>query len=287
MMNVAVVAHRKKKLDGGLGELRRVLADRGYPDPLWYDAATSRETSASARRAVDEGADLLFIWGGDGTVQRCVDAVARADVTLAILPEGTANLLATNLEIPKSLVEAVDVGLSGVDRRLDVGVLNGQRFTVMAGVGFDAVMMHLADDSLKDHLGRLAYVWTGTRATRMKLRTMRIKVDGKQWFSGDASCVLLGQFGVLTGSIIAFPDSSPDDGLLEAGVVTVENAGQWMRVLSRKVLGHADNSPLTEITQGRKVDINLSRPTRYELDGGARKQKKRLRARIEPGAIVI
>ena len=101
-MNVAVVAHRKKKLDGGLGELRRVLADRGYRDPLWYDAAKSRETSKLARRAVDEGADLLFIWGGDGTVQRCVDAVARADVTLAILPAGTANLLATNLEIPKS-----------------------------------------------------------------------------------------------------------------------------------------------------------------------------------------
>ena len=66
-----------------------------------------------ARRAVDEGADLLFIWGGDGTVQRCVDAVARADVTLAILRAGTANFLATNLEIPKSPVEAVDVGWAG------------------------------------------------------------------------------------------------------------------------------------------------------------------------------
>jgi diacylglycerol kinase family enzyme len=177
--------------------------------------------------------------------------------------------------------------VGGVDRRLDVGVLNGQRFTVMAGVGFDAAMMHLADDSLKDHLGRLAYVWTGTRATRMKSRNMRIKVDGKQWFSGDASGVLLGQFGVLSGGIIVCPVSSPDDGLLELGVVTAENASQWTRVFSRMVLGHADSSPLTDTTQGRNVDIKLSRPTRYELDGGARKGKKRLRARMEPGAIVV
>jgi YegS/Rv2252/BmrU family lipid kinase len=285
--SVAVVAHKNKTLGGGLVELRQVLADRGFPDPLWYEVAKSRDAPARARQAVADGVDLLFVWGGDGTIQRCVDAVAGKTVSLAILPAGTANLLANNLGVPIDLNAAVDVGLYGGRRRLDVGVLNGERFAVMAGVGFDAIMMRDADGDLKGHFGRLAYVWTGVRATHMTSRKVRIEIDGEQWFKGKASCVLLGQMGTLAAGIVAFPDAQPDDGLLEVGVVTADNALQWARVLSRLVIEDAKHSPLTQMGRGRKVDIKLDRPTTYELDGGARKAKKKFRASVEPGAITV
>ncbi len=287
MTSVAVVAHKNKTLGGGLVELRQVLADRGFPDPLWYEVAKSRDAPARARQAVADGVDLLFVWGGDGTIQRCVDAVAGKTVSLAILPAGTANLLANNLGVPIDLNAAVDVGLYGGRRRLDVGVLNGERFAVMAGVGFDAIMMRDADGDLKGHFGRLAYVWTGVRATHMTSRKVRIEIDGEQWFKGKASCVLLGQMGTLAAGIVAFPDAQPDDGLLEVGVVTADNALQWARVLSRLVIEDAKHSPLTQMGRGRKVDIKLDRPTTYELDGGARKAKKKFRASVEPGAITV
>jgi YegS/Rv2252/BmrU family lipid kinase len=285
--SVAVVAHKNKTLGGGLVELRQVLADRGFPDPLWYEVAKSRDAPARARQAVADGVDLLFVWGGDGTIQRCVDAVAGKTVSLAILPAGTANLLANNLGVPIDLNAAVDVGLYGGRRRLDVGVLNGERFAVMAGVGFDAIMMRDAGGDLKGHFGRLAYVWTGVRATHMTSRKVRIEIDGEQWFKGKASCVLLGQMGTLAAGIVAFPDAQPDDGLLEVGVVTADNALQWARVLSRLVIEDAKHSPLTQMGRGRKVDIKLDRPTTYELDGGARKAKKKFRASVEPGAITV
>ena len=287
MRTIAVIAHQRKTLGGGLGELRQVLVERGVTEPIWYEASSSREIPGLARKAITEGADLLFIWGGDGTVQRCVNEVAGEAVNLAILPAGTANLLAKNLQIPIDLKGAVDVGLDGEWRRLDVGVLNGKRFAVMAGVGFDALMMRYADKGLKERLGRFAYVWTGSRATGMKPRRVQIKVDGKPWFKGKASCVLLGQMGTLAGGLVAFADARPDDGLLEVGVVTADNPVEWTRVFSRMVTGHADGSPLTQMTQGREVDIKLDRPTVYELDGGARKAKKRLRASIEPLAITV
>jgi YegS/Rv2252/BmrU family lipid kinase len=287
MTSVAVIAHKNKTLGGGLVELRQVLADRGFPDPLWYEVLKSRKAPKRARQAVADGADLLFIWGGDGTIQRCVDAVAGEAVNLAILPAGTANLLANNLHVPIDLSEAVDIGLYGDRRRLDVGVLNGERFAVMAGVGFDAIMMRDADGELKGHFGRLAYVWTGVRATHMTSRKVRIKIDGESWFNGEASCVLLGQMGTLAAGIVAFPDAQPDDGLLEVGVVTAENALQWTRVLSRLVIEDAKHSPLAQLGRGRKVDIRLDRPTTYELDGGAREAKKKFRARVEPGAITV
>src|SRR5678816_4744891 len=101
---VAVVAHSGKKLGGGLSELRRVLVRAGHPRPIWYEVPKSRKAPRAVRRAVKKGARLIFVWGGDGMVQRCIDALAGfKKVEMAILPAGTANLLATNLGIPKDI----------------------------------------------------------------------------------------------------------------------------------------------------------------------------------------
>ena len=283
MTCVGVIAHQKKTLGGGLTELRRLLADRGVTDPIWYEVPKTSKAPAMARKAVDEGADLLLLWGGDGTVQACIDGLAESDATLAIMPAGTANLLATNLGIPIDLAAAVDIALYGARRRLDVGVLNGERFAVMAGAGLDAIMMKEAEGRLKNRFGRLAYVWTGARATRAKATKMSIKVDGSPWFKGRASCLLLGNMGTLAGGLTAFPDARPDDGLLEIGVVTAQGAAQWVRILIRLATGHADRSKLVHMTRGREVDVKLDRATAYELDGGARPSKRRLRATVEPG----
>src|SRR5881398_3558037 len=103
MTTVAVVAHTGKTLDGGLEKLRELLAREGFSTPLWYEVPKSRKAPRYARRALADGADLLFVWGGDGMVQRCVDALAGSELPLAILPAGTANLLATNLGVPMDL----------------------------------------------------------------------------------------------------------------------------------------------------------------------------------------
>lgn len=88
MPDIAVVAHSRKNFGGGLPELRKVLAAEGVTEPLWYEARKSRHAPACARRAVSRGVDVVFVWGGDGTVQRCIDAVAGTDTAVAILPAG-------------------------------------------------------------------------------------------------------------------------------------------------------------------------------------------------------
>ena len=195
MTSVAVVAHAGKSLGGGLGELRDVLAREGFPDPLWYEVAKSKQAPKHARRALADGADLIFVWGGDGTVQRCIDAVAGKSATIAILPAGTANLLATNLGVPIELTAAVRVGLHGHRRPIDTGTVNGEHFAVMAGAGFDALMIKDADRGMKDRIGRAAYVWTGTKNLTAKRAKATIEVDGKRFFKGLVSCVLVGNVG--------------------------------------------------------------------------------------------
>jgi diacylglycerol kinase (ATP) len=282
-----VVAHQRKTLGGGLPELRRRLAEHGVSDPDWYEVRKSRKAAAATRRAVADGAELIFVWGGDGTVQRCVDAVAGTGTAIAILPAGTANQLARSLGIPADLPEAVRIGCAGSRRRLDLGKINGEHFAVMAGLGFDAEMITDADRGAKRRLGQLAYVRAAVRHTRGTLTRTRIKIDGADWFDGEASCVLLGNIGTISGGIRAFDDARPDDGWLEVGVTTATGPLQWARVLTRMAAGRSDRSPLIHITHARKVTIRLADPMRYELDGGARTKVTRLKARLAAQAITV
>ena len=287
MTKVAVVAHAGKSFGGGLPELRRELERRGIPDPMWVEVPKSKFAPKQVKRALADGAELLFVWGGDGMVQRSIDALAGSETPLAILPAGTANLLATNLGIPQDIRRAVAIGLDGERRKLDVGRFNGERFAVMAGAGFDAIMMRNADGARKKRLGRLAYFRSGVRAMRAPAVPMTVRVDGANWFQGKASAVLFGNVGTVTGGLKLFPHASDQDGLLEVGVVTARSVGQWMRVLSRVARGRPEASPFVEMTRGKKIRVRLSRKVAYEADGGVRSPAKRLKARIESHAITL
>jgi YegS/Rv2252/BmrU family lipid kinase len=287
MTTVAVVAHSGKTLGGGLPALRAELARHGFPDPLWYEVTKSRKAPKRARQALTEGADVIFVWGGDGTVQRCIDAVAGLDAVVAILPAGTANLLAANLQIPRDLPAAVKVGLAGERRRLDTGSVNGEHFAVMAGAGFDARMIADADRGLKDSLGRAAYLYTGARNLKASRVRATVKVDGRRFFRGRASCVLVGNVGKILGGISAFAGAEPDDGLLELGVVTARNQLEWARTLGRVALGKAEHSPFVEVTRGRRMKIRFSRALPYELDGGARPAAAKLVVKVRPASITV
>jgi YegS/Rv2252/BmrU family lipid kinase len=257
-------------------------------EPFWCEVPKSRKAPEQVQRAVADGAELVFAWGGDGMVQRCVDVLAGSGVTLAIIPAGTANLFATNLGIPKDIGEAVAIGLRGERRKLDVGRLNGERFAVMAGAGFDAAMIRDAGDGgLKERFGRAAYVWTGSKNLRSKPFRAKIEVDGVDWYKGKASCILVGNVGELFGGVDAFEDARPDDGKLELGVVTAEGLVEWGRMIARAAVGTASNSPFAQTTKARSVKVKLDRKILYELDGGDRSEVKSFKVKVEPGVLSV
>jgi diacylglycerol kinase (ATP) len=286
-IRVAVIAHSQKCLGAGLGRLREFLAEQGVADPMWFEVPKSRKVPARVREALKSGAELIFIWGGDGSVQRGIDAAVGSSAILAILPAGTANLLASNLGIPIDLEQAVLVGLRGRDRHLDVGRMNGEHFAVMAGIGLDALMIRDADASLKDRFGKAAYIWTGARHIRTPATKTTVKVDGHAWFKGKASCVLVANVGSIAGGITAFDHATPDDGLLDVAVVTADGAWQWARALTRATVGHAERSPLVQMTQARRIAVATARKLPYELDGGARTSTKALKIKVVPAAVTI
>jgi YegS/Rv2252/BmrU family lipid kinase len=285
-MKVAVIAHGEKTVGGGLPELRRVLEAAWIDEPLWYEVPKAKKAPEQVERALDEGAELVFAWGGDGTVRRCIEVLAGSGVPLAVVPAGTANLFATNFGIPKDIERAVATGLRGHRRTLDVGRFGKERFAVMAGAGFDAAMIRDADE-MKARVGRAAYLWSGSRNLREEAFTTEIEVDGTAWFEGPATCILLGNVGNIFGGIKVFPDARPDDGMLELGVVTAEGLVQWTRTLVRTAVGDPNRSPFVRSTKARTVDVKLDRKVRYELDGGDRSKVKAFKVAVEAAALTV
>ena len=287
MGTIAVVAHSGKSLGGGLNELRDELTVAGVANPLWFEVPKSKMAPKRVREALEGGAEIIFVWGGDGMVQRCVDAMAGSDAALAIIPAGTANLFASNLDIPKDVRAAVAIGLDGHRRRLDVGQINGERFVVMAGAGLDALMIRDADGTLKNRLGRAAYILTGAKNLSVPSVRTRVRIDGEKWFKGNASCVLVGNVGEVFGKVAAFPDARPNDGLLDIGIVTAKGAWQWTKTLARAAAGDASSSSFVETARGRTFDVRFDDPLPYELDGGDRKKTKRLRIKVHHEALTM
>src|SRR6478735_3125384 len=207
----------------------------------------SKRVPDAVRAAVADDPDLLLLWGGDGTVQRALDTVARKampDVPIAVLPAGTSNLFANNFDIPHDLHGALDVALGGVPRRIDVGTFNGERFGVMAGVGFDALMIGDASGRMKDRLGRAAYVYTGLKNLKKASVDAEVCVDDRLWFTGSTPCVIVGNVGDLSRGITLLHEADPSDGRLDIAVLHADRLSEWARLAGRAIQGRAD-VPLT------------------------------------------
>src|SRR4029077_9749657 len=115
----------------------------------------------------------------------------------------------------------------------------------------------------------------------------RVEVDGRRWFKGPASCVLVGNMGDVIGGIAAFPEARPDDGRLDVGVVTADGLVDWARVLGKTAVGRTASSPFVRTTTARKIVVELDTKFPYEVDGGDRPKTKRLKFKVKPAAISV
>ena len=170
-------------------------------------------------------------------------------------------------------------------RPIDVGVVNGKTFAVMAGTGFDALMIRDTDTKAKHRLGKLSYVRAGVKNLGASGAKAKVDVDGERWFEGRATCVLVGNVGRILGGISLFPDARLDDGLLDVGVLTARTRRDWLRVGLRAVLHRVDSSPLVEMTQASAIEIRLDEAMPWQLDGSAQEPAKSFDVVLRPARL--
>jgi diacylglycerol kinase family enzyme len=209
-----------------------------------------------AREAVAAGAGLVLVAGGDGTVRAAAQGLAGSGVPLGILPQGTGNLLARNLEIPHDDADAaLDVALTGADRTLDLGRLDdGTMFAVMAGTGFDARMMREAPEGLKGVLGWPAYIVGGARGLRRSRVHVQVALDDEPPRAAVVRSVLVGNVGQLQGGLELLPDAAPDDGVLDIALVAPRNPKDWVVLIGRALTRrHRPDRRLELLRAGRSA----------------------------------
>ncbi|HEU5390259.1 MAG TPA: phosphatase PAP2 family protein [Streptosporangiaceae bacterium] len=282
----AVVANPVKLKDGGPGQrqIRAALARAGWPAPLWLETTWEDPGGSQTRQATQAGAEIIFACGGDGTVTACASELAGTGVALAVVPSGTGNLLAANLKLPAHPAKAVAIATARGRRRLDVGMVEGRCFTVMAGMGFDAQMLRDTPESLKARLGWPAYVIAAARHLCETPMQVSISLDDAPTFTRRARSVLVSNVGELRGGLRLLPGAHPDDGLLDVAVLMPPRRRSWLP-LAWSLLLHRPTAPLMETFQAKHVTISSDQEHPRELDGDLIEPSRTLTAAVRPAAL--
>ncbi|MEO7588613.1 MAG: diacylglycerol kinase family protein [Arachnia sp.] len=312
--SVAAVVYNPIKVD--LDKLREVVTAQagaaGWAESLWFETSAEDPGQEATRSAIESGADLIITAGGDGTVRAVAEAIRGTGTRMALLPSGTGNLLARNLDLTlDDITHSVEVAFSGDDRGIDLGVIDIERhdgtrsehvFVVMAGMGLDAKMIENTDDDLKAKAGWVAYV----KALVLSLRDpdklhVRFDLDGGGETRTTVHTLILGNCGSLPGNILLLPDAKVDDGLFDMmlmrprgvmGWVSVWFQVAWLNRILRRTNADASIGKLStdrnlRYQTGSRLTARLSRPEGIELDGDVFGEATAFKAWMEPGALTV
>ena len=298
----------KDTLEAGLTE---AIGEGATPDISWWETTEDDPGQGPAKDALAAGADLLIVAGGDGTVRAVAETLAdvSSHVELGIVPLGTGNLLARNLDVPigdvpKAFVRALDeadtrvVDVGWVEVELASGT-ERHAFLVMVGFGIDAHMIEETDEELKDKAGWLAYVESLGRAlSASEVVPFHITKDDEPARDEEGHTLLIANCGSLQGGITLLPDAVPDDGELDYLVLSAEGVGEWLGTLKtmmwdnglkRLVTSTDEVTSTDDVNHGRakRLDVTLPEARAFEIDGEEIGQTKSFTVTIQPSAIRV
>jgi diacylglycerol kinase (ATP) len=241
----------------------------------------------ATRQAVEAGAELVVAVGGDGTVRACAQALAGGPVPLAIVPRGTANLVAAALGLPSSLGAALDVAFGPHERRIDLAVADGVTFAAMAGIGLDAAVVGATASGLKGAAGWLGYAATGVGRLAGPSIRFEICLDDGEPLARQARSVVVGNVGLLPGGFVLLPEARPDDGRLDVGILAPAGPFGWPRVGWRVVTRSRHGDRLLERFQARRVEITAGVPLPRQADGELIGPGDSLTVTLAPGGLLV
>ncbi|QFZ73045.1 phosphatase PAP2 family protein [Streptomyces fagopyri] len=289
--------------------LRRVLDHNGHRAPVFVETTRDDPGSGQTARAIRDGATLVVVCGGDGTVRTVADALAGSGVPLAVVPCGTGNLLARNLGLPLSPAEALEAALRGTSHPLDLGRIEGDdlpatHFAAMSGAGLDAAMIEHTDERAKSAVGWPAYLLAGISTLRTPRMGLTIRLDGAPAVRRTARMVLVANVGTVQGGLTLLPSARPDDGRLDLLVLDPRGPGGWLRAVGTLLRGRSRAPRATtldtlatrdgdrtgvpvEFFTFRRAELVFDSPQSRELDGDPVGPGRRLTAEVRPGALTV
>ena len=253
----------------GIARIERALTQAGLSVERVHarDAASVSAALHAALAGRDPTETRVVVAGGDGSIRAALPAVMGTPFPLAILPVGTVNVLARELGLPRSLSAAAQVAASGHVRAIDLGLANGRPFALMAGLGFDAAVVHSVAPQLKNLVGAFAYVARGLALlARYRPSHFRIIADGET-IEAEAWLAVVTNVPRYSHRWRLSPAAEMDDGWLDLCLFQSssprEMAGQVVAVLQDR---HADH-PQVRHLRARRFRFDCEPPVCVQLDG--------------------
>jgi YegS/Rv2252/BmrU family lipid kinase len=230
-----------------------------------------------ARRAADEGTELLVAVGGDGTVNEVVNGiVGRDSVELAVIPRGTGWDFVRTYGIPRRLDDALEVAHGGRPREIDVGrasfrTWRGETaeryFANIASAGMSGAIAQRANETSKALGGKVSYFWA-TLAVFSRWQTSELTVTvGDQTRTAHMHDAVVANGRYFGGGMMICPDADPGDGLFDVLLIGNLTKRDLLLTLPKTYRGSHLPHPKAELLRGAEVEIEATEPLPVELDG--------------------
>jgi diacylglycerol kinase (ATP) len=250
-----------------LDELKQVFRDAGV---RWSVEVTQAEHDGIrlARQAVEQGAQIVAVHGGDGTIAEVATGLAGTRSALAILPGGTGNVIAQEFGIPQGLVAAARLAVSEHRVRLvDLGEVKNRKFFLRAGVGLEAAAIERTPRELKDRFGLLAYGIGGLQAL-IESRPMEyiLELDGQIHEAEGVVCTVANSGHLGLPGLRLSPKIDIEDGLLDVFVLRRVDLKLMAQFISDRVGGPLSIGNLQH-WQVRRARIEVDPPQTVQADG--------------------
>lgn len=200
--------------------------------------------------------DTVFAAGGDGTVNNTAKYLINTDKTLAIIPAGTANLLASELGLSENINKTLKIIDKNNIKRIDTLDINGAKCVLRAGFGYDADIICKTPQSFKNKFGYFAYFMAGVIfALRLTPKNYIINFDNKE-LNVDATCIILANSANMYRNIFSVGKfSKPDDGFLDLFILKAKNPVVFFCEFLRILIGIKTNNKRAQYFEAKSVTI--------------------------------
>lgn len=270
----------------------------GWPEPIIFHTTKDDPGQSAARRALEAGADVVVPCGGDGTVRAVAEVLTGTETALGLVPLGTGNLLARNLDLDITrLAQCVHTAVFGRQRRIDTaslvltapdGDISTHTFLVIAGVGMDAEILSDTSEDLKRVVGWMAYTEAGIRhMPGQRRRRVEISLDDGDFQTRRVRSVLFANCSKLPGGVDFIPDAYIDDGMLDVAVMSPRSLIGWIAMYVKIMVQHKRQLPVMQFYGARKVSIRVPEPIQAQVDGDVVGSATRVDVQVHPGSLLV
>jgi YegS/Rv2252/BmrU family lipid kinase len=257
----------------GRGRARRVaraVVDRLRQQGCEVELQETRQAGDARRHAADvRGFAAVACIGGDGTVNEVLNGLpAEGAPPLAMIPTGTANVLAKELRLPRRVDGLARVLTEGREVRWDLAVdrISGRRFLLFGSAGYDAHVVHVFHAARKGPIQMWQYIWWGLKSLLdYEVPRITVELDGRR-LPGEAAWVQVSNVSSYGGPLVFTPRARPDDEALEVMVQHARRPRDILRMFWAALLKYFLGIEL------RLVDVTFHRARRVKLTspgGGA------------------